>query len=685
MKLRWIIAIVAAVFVTFAFKLTSSTPDHQFERENIQQVMQQIFDQHIEERGISTKIVQSSINNYLEQFDPDKIYLLESEVEPYRQLSESRLQQILSQYKNSDFTVYTELNTLIQKAIVRAREIREKLEKDKAHLFKKGKHTASSNNEAYAKTVKELEGRIKDNMVTYIVQQKRRFGENMIMKHPHKTIERYNDHLLVTEEQYLYQDDLGNPLPLSEKENLFVLHVLKALARGLDTQTEVMSPREAYEMRIRLEKGFPGIGVILQQLPQGIYITRLVEGGPAIKSGKIRINDRIIEVNNKPVAKSSMEEVVELLQGNNGSKVKLLLERKVKEGYRYVNRTIPITLTREMIPIAEDRVETSYETVGNGIIGKITLNSFYRGTNGISSVEDVRQAIETLDKQGNMRGLVLDLRENYGGFLTEAVKVAGLFITNGVIVTARYADGQEKVYRDIDSQVAYDGPLIVLTSKATASAAEIVAQALQDYGVALVVGDEQTYGKGTIQSQTVTGDQGTSYFKVTVGKYYAPSGNTPDHKGVLADIVVPSQFTHLNLRDEHLEFANTNDIIAPALDDKLKGVPSAHQDWYLKYYVPTLQARQKEWNQMLPTLRNNSSYRIAHNKNYQHFLKQSGSIDQDNTETTDQSDEEDESMAALRKNFGVEDLQMIEAVNIVKDMIILHQHPNSRNTAQVRK
>ena len=169
---------------------------------------------------------------------------------------------------------------------------------------------------------------------------------------------------------------------------------------------------------------------------------------------------------------------------------------------------ITVPLVREEIAVDEDRARWNYEIFDGGIIGKIKLDSFYQGDNGMTSENDVREAIKQLDKQGNLRGLILDLRENSGGFLSQAVKVAGLFITNGVVVISKYFNGEEHFYRDMDGKISYDGPLIILTSKATASAAEIVAQALQDYGVAIIVGDEHTYGKGTIQSQTVTENQG---------------------------------------------------------------------------------------------------------------------------------------------------------------------------------
>ena len=270
-----------------------------------------------------------------------------------------------------------------------------------------------------------------------------------------------------------------------------------------------------------------------------------------------------------------------------------------------------------------------------------------------------------------MRGLILDLRENSGGFLSQAVKVAGLFITNGIIVISKYSNGSERFYRDVDGKTSYDGPLVVLTSKATASAAEIVAQALQDYGVAVVVGDEHTYGKGTIQTQTVTDNQSTSYFKVTVGKYYTVSGNTPQKKGVKADIVAPSHWVHEQI-GEGEEGSVDADIIPSAFDDQLADVSSDVKSWYLKYYMPNLQHRTVVWRDLLPILKKNSEYRIAQNKNYQFFLK-GGKVEEES--------EEDEWNLVDQKNktFGEDDLQMQEAVNILKDMIILHSTVKANN------
>ena len=231
------------------------------------------------------------------------------------------------------------------------------------------------------------------------------------------------------------------------------------------------------------------------------------------------------------------------------------------------------------------------------------------------------------------------------------MKVVGLFISNGIVVISKYFNGEEHFYRDVDGNQAYNGPMIVLTSKATASAAEIVAQALQDYGIALIVGDKQTYGKGTIQSQTITQEGNAAYFKVTVGKYYTVSGKTPQIEGVKADIVVPGPFTYEKIGEKYLDYPVKPDSIPASYTDNLSDIAPNLKPWYMHYYIPTLQKKQTFWQKHLQQLQLNSSYRINHNRNYQTFLKQGS---QGNV-----------------TNYGQEDLQLEEAVNIMKDMIIM--------------
>jgi len=481
----------------------------------------------------------------------------------------------------------------------------------------------------------------------------------------------YENKLREFENRYLYQNDHGQPLPAAEQENLFSIHVLKALASSLDAHTSFYQANEAYDMRVRLQKEFQGIGIGLKNTPDGIVVTRLIEGGPAAKSGQIIPGDILTAIDGQTVIGTNFDKVIDILHGDKNTKVILSFKRIVgKEN----PQNYDVTLKRDEVFLNEGRVEYSSVPFGNGIIGKITLHAFYQGE-GVSSEQDVRNAIKELQKKGNLKGLVLDLRENTGGFLSQAIKVAGLFISNGVIVISKYSNGEKHYYRDVEGQESYKGPLVVLTSKTTASAAEIVAQALQDYGIALIVGDEHTYGKGTIQTQTVTDNQSSSYFKVTVGKYYTVSGKTPQKQGVKADMVVPSRWHNIQVGEvDSVE----PDTIEPSFNDTLSDVKPSDKAWYLKYYMPTVQHRTDEWRKLLPTLRKNSEYRLANNKNFQFFLKGKAPTEEESLP----EEEGDWIMGGKQKNFGVDDMQMNEAVKIVEDMSILHHVEKKKHVTQ---
>lgn len=662
-----------AIIIALAWAALSFAKEQdQLGTQDIGRIMQQILSQHLGNKEVTTPFIESSLSNYITQFDPDKIYLLNSEVAPFLQMSNSDLNLIIGEYKQNNFSSFKKLNTVIQSAIDRSRKLRSSIEKEDVDLLFNTKPSAleqlDDKYSPYAKDEEELKKRLRRQIETYIAFQRRHSSDAVISAHKEKVLQGYETAMRDFENQYLYQDNKGNPLPAVEEDNLFTIHMLKALASSLDAHTTFYQTKEAYDVRLRLQKEFKGIGVVLKDNPEGVTVSGFVEGGAAAKSGLIKIGDIILQVDGQSTVGMSFDDVMERLHDSTNPDVALELKRKGENGN---DTTFSIKLRREPVVVNRDRVDTSYESVGNGIIGKITLHSFYHG-DAVTSDKDVRQAIEQLESKGNLKGLILDLRDNSGGFLSEAVKVAGQFITSGIIVISKYSNGEEKVLRDIDGKAAYNGPLIVLTSKLTASAAEIVAQALQDYGVAIIVGDEHTYGKGTIQTQTVTDNQSTSYFKVTVGKYYTVSGRTPQKTGVKADIIVPSRLNKEAIGEEYLDSV-AGDTIPDEYNDPLADVQPEDKPWFLKYYVPTLQHPKTAWKTLLPTLKKNSEYRIAKNKNYQLFLK-GGS-----EERKEDSDEEEElnTLGKKKKDYGEEDLQMNEAVNILKDMIYLNDHqPN---------
>ncbi len=670
--------------ILFCFVFTALIAGEQdlLKRQDVDKIMDQILSQHFEDKTVNNLIIKKAFTIYIDQFDPERIYLLQNEVQPYEDLTNAQVATILDQYKKSDFTTFENLNKTIQKAIDRARNDRLVMENDQG-IFTQKKKVSDEEifdpdlKQPFAKTSAELSHNIRNHFTRFVAAERNRYGEAQVLKNESRLISFYEKEIRNHEDQYLATDENGQSLTPAERENLLVIHVLKALASSLDAHTTFFNAAEAYDMKVRLEKEFQGIGISMQEKPEGVFITALLDGGPAKKSGLVKVNDQIIEIDGKAVSGIPFEKISEELRGKDGSTVVLLLKREAN--------LLNVKLQRAEIVVNDERVDTSYDTFGNGIIGKITLHAFYQGENGISSERDVRDAIKKLQAIGNLRGLILDLRDNSGGFLNQAVKVAGLFISNGVVVISKYSNGDERFYRDMDGKPAYTGPLIVLTSKATASAAEIVAQALQDYGVALVVGDEHTYGKGTIQSQTVTENHGGSFFKVTVGKYYTVSGKTPQIVGVKADIVVPSQYSHEHIGEEYLEYPLKSDKIAPAFNDPLSDIDPNLKPWYLRYYTPTLQHKVDLWDNMIPLLKKNSEYRIAHNKNYQMFLKLiNGEKIVDQSE--DAVDNEYDVPNQDRKNFGSDDLQMAEGVNIVKDMIYLQannraQQQSTTNTA----
>lgn len=634
---------------------------------DVHKVMDEIFQKHVNKKAMTNEIMKHAFKNYIEQFDPMGLYLLEAEVSPYINMGPAKLNEVVKEYQVGNFEAFVSLNEVIQKSIKRAQGIRSAFERDPKSLLENHDQASIGDLKGYPKTVAELKERIREQLAGAIETEQKRMGQKKFSGAESKWLANFEKQIRDTEDLYTYEEADGSPMASDEKENVFTLRILKALAKSLDAHTDVFDPKEAYDMRIRLEKGFDGVGIVFNNKQGRITVVSLVENSPAAKQGQIKSGDVLLSINGQDVSQDSFERAMKLLKDVKEGPINFSFERG-KNRYE-------VTLKKETIVLNQDRVEVSREQFGDGIIGRITLHSFYQNDRGINSESDVRQAIDTLSAEGNLRGLVLDLRDNSGGFLSQAVKVAGLFITNGVIVISKYSDGNEKVYRDMDGKVSYKGPLVVLTSRATASAAEIVAQAIQDYGVGVIVGDERTYGKGTIQSQTVTDKKGGSFFKVTVGEYYTVSGNTPQLQGVKADVVVPGPYSKIRFGEENLEYTvKGKDQIPSAFADQLKDIDPNLRSWYLKYYMPTLQHRTNVWKSQLAQLQKNSAYRLANNKNYQLFLKRL-----DGQEATpEETDPLDEEKPTKSKGFGSSDLQLAEAYNIVKDMAYLESQAQEK-------
>ncbi len=629
--------------------------------EDVPRVMERFFALHIENKELNTTLVRRSFKLYIEQFDYEKAYLLDSEVAPYLSMNEERASEILARLQEQDYSDFLALNGVFQEAVVRAQALRVFISREiigEAIDFSIPNGIPPSQ---FSKSDEELKERQKGRMLRFFAFHKARTNLDTPERKA-KVYELFEKKVHRAENNYLFLSMDEAPMEAGKVEHLLTLRILKCLAKSLDTHTSFFSPEEAYEMRMSLEKQFEGVGVVLSEGVDGVMIAELIKGSPAEQSGQIKINDLLVEIDGIPTADASFEEVLEMLKKKDRGEIILGFKRVEAKNENFFR----VPLRKRPIVMADERIKIGYEKVGNGVLGKITLGSFYENGDGVSSEKDIKDAIRSFREQGDLVGLVLDLRENSGGFLSQAVKVAGLFVNNGVIVISKYGKGEVHYLRNIVAKSYYNGPLIILVSKMSASASEIVAQALQDYGVALVVGDERTFGKGSIQYQTVTDEKADIFFKVTVGRYYTVSGKSTQINGVISDIVVPTPYAPYKIGEKYLEYPLPVDEVASAYTDPLTDLDEKTQRLFQARYLPYAQRVVSFWKKMLPTLRKKSASRLSRDETFKAFLKKQEviSIRVQNlpANTIDE-----------QAQIGKEDIQMKEAINILKDMIMLEK------------
>lgn len=377
---------------------------------------------------------------------------------------------------------------------------------------------------------------------------------------------------------------------------------LNSLARLYDPHTNYMAPRSEEDFNIGMRLSLVGIGALLTNEDGYTKIVQIIPGGPADKDKRLKADDRIIAVaqeNGEPVDVVDMPltKVVSLIRGEEGTKVTLTILEGIK-GAKAV--PVNIVLTRTKVELKESEAKGELHTVkgpnGKDLrIGVITLPSFYLDfkaagsgdRNYKSSTRDVKKLIEGFKKQGSLDGLIVDLRTNGGGSLQEAVSLTGLFIKTGPVVQLRDAAGRVEVYKDEDPEIAYNGPLIVMTNRLSASASEIFAGAIKDYKRGILVGDQKTHGKGSVQTVADLGHYlpylGYNFpagsIKLTNAKFYRVNGASTQMKGVSPDIAFPTFTDTMETGEDKLENAMEWDSITPAkhpLCDPTLSVTAAH-------------------------------------------------------------------------------------------------------------
>jgi carboxyl-terminal processing protease len=358
---------------------------------------------------------------------------------------------------------------------------------------------------------------------------------------------------------------------------------LTSLTTSLDPHTDYMSPGTLENFEIMMRLKLEGIGASLQGVDGYTVVKRIIRGGAAEREGHLKLEDKVLAVAEGDsgewidVVDMKLNDVVKLIRGKPGTVVRL----QVLPMHGTEKKTIRIT--RAQIELEDSAARGKVFDAGRKAdgqpykVGVIDLPSFYMDMEGEhrgdpefkSTTRDMHRILDDFKAQG-VDAVVVDLRLNGGGALTEAIKATGLFLYDGPVVQVKDADGRVKPCNDPDPSIVWAGPLVVLTSKFSASASEIFAGAIQDYGRGLIVGDHSTHGKGTVQSLSPIGERllgpnapQMGALKITMQQFYRPSGDSTQKQGVLADVELPSLTAHLDVGEADLDYPVAFDRVEP--------------------------------------------------------------------------------------------------------------------------
>jgi len=374
---------------------------------------------------------------------------------------------------------------------------------------------------------------------------------------------------------------------------------LTSLAQTYDPHSEYLSRSDLENFQIQMKLSLVGVGAVLASEDGYAKIKEVVPGGPADRDGRLKMNDRIAAVAQgtedfEDVVDMKLDKVVEKIRGKKGTTVRLMV---IPGDATDPSKRKVVDIVRDEVKLKDSEARAEVLDLKNGDgrpirVGWITLPSFYANMddNGLpkSTTEDVAALLGRLKKEG-IQGLVVDLRRDGGGSLEEAINMSGLFIPKGPVVQAKDPNGKITVSQDTDPGVAYSGPMIVLVNRMSASASEIFAAAMQDYGRAVIVGDERSFGKGTVQTVLKIGqlmpffslgsspDANSSQagaLKLTIQKFYRVKGGSTQLKGVESDIVLPSLSDNAEIGEGSLKHRLAYDEVAPVkIADSMAATP----------------------------------------------------------------------------------------------------------------
>ncbi|MEZ5942986.1 MAG: carboxy terminal-processing peptidase [Planctomycetaceae bacterium] len=546
----------------FAERLSSADPPDQ---DTARLLTKMISQYHLSRAPIDDAISTKLLDAYLKALDPAKLYFLQSDIDEFsksRLILDDELKEGNVQFGYDVFQRYRErLDAQTELAFKLIDEqsfdftLDETLETDPEKI-------------SWAKSADEMQDRWRKRLKFEFLQAK--LDEKDLEETRTRLHKRYrNSQLLI--DKYSTMEQLET--------------YLTALTTCFDPHSQYMSPRTWEDFEIQLKLSLDGIGASLRSDDGYTIVASIVPGGAAGEDERIQVNDKILAVGQEEgemvdIYEMKLSDVVRMIRGERGTKVRLQVRHAKGEESEL------ITLTRQKIELKDSEVKGEIingdERVGRGgRVGVISVPSFYRdfagandGTEGFKSAAvDVARVLADFRNQGGVDVVVIDLRDNGGGSLTEAIEISGHFIDRGPVVQVKAPTGAVQPLDDEQPGVLYAGPLVVVCNRLSASASEIFAGVIQDYKRGLIIGDTTTHGKGTVQNLLDVSPRSPFRFvqsadrgklKLTIQQFYRVSGDSTQNLGVRSDVVLPSLIDHFDLGESFLDNALPFDRIRQA-------------------------------------------------------------------------------------------------------------------------
>jgi len=518
-------------------------------------VITYLLDQsHFAPQDINDDFSERVYEDYIKQLDPFKRYFYKSDIEEF----DNYKAQIDDQLKTYDLSFFDLTHQRLIERIAESKEIYAKV-LDKPFDYSE-KESFNSSYEAldYVKNKREMKERWRKQLKFSTIANYDEVIENnkslassdpdiSLKSEKELEVEARETTRKSLEELYTYMEE-------RQRKDWFGVFI-NAVVQEFDPHTSYFSPEDKERFDVDMSGKFEGIGARLQRRLDVISISELISGGPAWRQNELEPGDQILKVRQENedeainIVGMRIEDAVKYIKGPKGTTVILTVKKAdgvIKD----------ISIERDEVVLEETYAKSSTVIKGDKKYGVINLPSFYDNfdrNNRISCALDVKKEIERLKEDG-IEGVILDLRDNRGGSLGAVVDMAGLFIKEGPIVQVKSTTEPKRILSDTDKSIVWDGPLVIMVNELSASASEILAAAMQDYKRGIVIGSEQTFGKGTVQNvvelnrivrNNSNGDLGA--IKFTTDKYYRINGGSTQLEGVKSDIVVPDRYKYIGI------------------------------------------------------------------------------------------------------------------------------------------